>query len=183
MTKNDALGIQRIKARIRAGNAEVIELYEGATRLNQRASEFAAELELETDVLIDTHTKDIPDLKEQTLLIRDKMSETMVEVVGLMDAVAKIGEKFAALTGHTLESKGTFDTILREASNLEATATEFRGNYSTLGTLVLSYLSEDMLLALVAADEEASLRALDLIGQNKIEAWLDSQDTINLENK
>lgn len=173
--KNDPLGIGRIKARIKASTTDLANITDDVSRVRKRANQFASEFELILDTL-NTSSKNLPDLVDLSLSARDRMSEAMIEVVNLMDAIAKINGIFSALTGHSMESSETWESILREITNLEGSTTEFRGNYSTLGTLVLSYLSEDMLLALVAADDEASKRALNFIGQDRIETWLDSQD-------
>ena len=162
----------RITDRFRSTSKEVAALSEGLSRADEKLDLVDDGLQFLFSKLMGVRVEDAGLIQEDFDKLRDQLAEAMITHATVRDKLMGLFSKFEALIGHGYETSELYIEARTLITRTLADLVKFRGDYATTATMMMSLLDDEVFQQLIASDDAASTRMLDLIGEERVIAWL-----------
>jgi len=143
---------------------------------DKKLAELDDHLEFLFSNLMSIAVEDAADIKDDFDVLRDELANALITQSTMFDKFTKLFGKIEALVGHGYEASELYIEARTKFSLLLTDLSKFRGENANNATVMMALLNDEMFQHLIASDDESSWRMLNLIGGERVEAWLSSHE-------
>jgi len=166
---------KRLTDRFKTNKKEIDSISEDLVRADKKLDQVDDGFEMLFSRLMGIKVEDAGPIQEDFDALRDQLAQAIITQATVRDKLAVMFSKVEALIGHGYESSEMYVEARTLITRTMADLAKFRGDYATTSMIVMGLLDDEVFQQLIASDDAASRRTLELIGEDRVIAWLGGQ--------
>ena len=145
-------------------------------RADRKLGQAGNGLEFLFSKLMKIRVEEAEPLRENFDTLRDQLAAALITQTAVRDKMVALFGKVEAMIGHGFEASELFVEARHQISQTMTDMVKLRGDHDSTATVMTSLLEDEACQKLLASDPAASSRILELIGPERVAAWLTKTD-------